>query len=212
MGTPSIRGRFAAPRSLLTLLCLVSAGCGGSGGGGGGGGGGAPLPPFTFRWTATVDAVTDGNGAAALLAGVQVGDVLTAEVNYDATLFLDGVNVSGDGRDYAAPAGLLMSYAFASGGRFTKEVTYVRARDGGTYDQWVWAGGDFGGQLLQLQDPSDVSLSLPLVIQFPTVHAQFRATLANFQSPSAILEFPAALATDVRHIGLTVTGFVILVN
>jgi hypothetical protein len=199
-------------RCVLALACVATVGCGGGGDGEGGGGAGTPLPPFTFRWFAVVDSITDGDSLPATMVGVQVGDVLVAHVDYDPAAFAAGVNVSGDGLDYGAPAGLLMHYAFTSGGQFTKVISDVRVRDGGSFDQWNWDGGDFGGLLFQLNDPSDAAFTLPLGAQFATSHAQFRAAVANFDFGGAPLVFPAPADADVRNIELSVTGFVLLPN
>lgn len=209
MGSPSTAMRPVARRSFLALLLIASAGCGGSGGGGSG-----PRPAFTFRWFASVDAIRDGGTNPATVPGVQEGDELTAHVDYDPAHFGAGANVSGDGLDYAAPAGLLMNYAFTSGGRFTKEVSGVRAQDAGAFDQWTWRGGDFGGVLFAIPDPTDASFTLPLPAQFATVHTQFRATLAAFDTEMSgpSLEFPAANPADVRRIFFKVTGVEIVQN
>ncbi|MEN6337511.1 MAG: hypothetical protein ABFE01_24930 [Phycisphaerales bacterium] len=64
------------------------------------------------------------------LPGVNVGDTMTTSLLYDPAAFRTGVNVSGDGLDYPAPAGLQMTCSFTSGGVYTDDVTAVRARDG----------------------------------------------------------------------------------
>lgn len=140
-------------------------------------------PTFTFEWTGTVEKIEDGFGDPATLAGVNVGDSFVATVAYETAGFGPGVNVSGDGLDYAAPPGLQMTYLFSSGGVFNKDVTAVRARDGGTFDQWNWKGGDFGGLLFQANDWSDSSFDLLLPVSFGDMHTLFLSTLSNF-SPS----------------------------
>jgi len=144
--------------------------------------GAAFAAPFTFEWSATVTQIEDGSGAPASMAGVGVGDELVASVTYDTDDFAAGVNVSGDGFDYAAPANLQMAYSFESGGSFVEDVTAVRARDGGAFDQWNWKGGGFGGLLFQANDFSDASWDLPIPSSFGAMHDLFLATRSNFEA------------------------------
>jgi hypothetical protein len=156
---------------------------------------------FTFIWTGTVERIEDGYGNPATVPGVSVGDAFMATVEYSPEEFGPGVNVIGDGLDYAAPAGLEMEYSFFSGGVFTKDITAVRARDGGTFDQWNWKGGDFGGLLFQCNDFTDSSWDLPLPVSFPEMHTLFLATISNFEaSEGNSLGFPAATPEDMRRI------------
>jgi len=144
--------------------------------------GAAFAAPFTFEWSATVTQIEDGSGSPASMAGVGVGDELVAYVTYDTDDFAAGVNVSGDGFDYAAPANLQMAYSFESGGSFVEDVTAVRARDGGSFDQWNWKGGGFGGLLFQANDFSDASWDLPIPSSFGAMHDLFLATRSNFEA------------------------------
>lgn len=129
---------------------------------------------YQFTWTGTVDDIT---GPA--LPGVSVGDTMTASLLYDPAAFGTGVNVSGDGLDYPAPAGLQVTYSFTSGGVYADDVTAVRARDGGSFDQWNYKGGP-GGLLFQLNDSSDSAWTLPLPTSFVDMHALFLSKLSNF--------------------------------
>jgi hypothetical protein len=141
-------------------------------------------PTFTFEWTGTVSDIRDGFFVSATMAGVNVGDSFVATATYDTASFGPGVDVVGNGLDYPAPPGLQMTYHFESGGVFNKDVTAVRAQDPGTFDQWNWNGGDFGGLLFQANDHSDSSFDLPLPTSFGDMHTLFLSCLSNF-SPLA---------------------------
>jgi hypothetical protein len=136
----------------------------------------ACLGAYQFTWTGTVDGIV---GPA--LPGVSVGDMMVASLLYDPATFGTGVNVSGDGLDYPAPAGLQMNYSFTSGGVYTNDVTGVRARDGGSFDQWDYTGGP-SGLLFQLNDSSDSAWTLPLPSSFTDMHALFLSKFSNFAS------------------------------
>ena len=156
---------------------------------------------FTFIWTGTVERIEDGYGSPVTVPGVTIGDAFTATVEYSPDEFGPGVNLVGDGLDYAAPAGLEMEYSFFSGGVFTKDITAAQARDSGTFDQWNWLGGDFGGVVFQCNDFTDSSWDLPLPLPFAEMHALFLATISNFEAADGNkLGFPAATPEDERWI------------
>jgi hypothetical protein len=199
------RSRVAVRWAVLALASLGAApGCGSGSGSG-------DQQPFTFLWFGTVTEIVDGNLMPAAMAGVQVGDAIVARVDYDPALFADGLVVD-DGREYAAPAGLVMTYEFSSGGRFTRDVTGVSLRDPGAFDQVNWLGSDLGGLLFQLNDPSDTGLSLPFEIQFSIVHAEFADAAANFASNGTNLDFPAGDADTDRRISMDATSFQLISN
>lgn len=134
---------------------------------------------YVFTWSATVEEITDGDYFPATLAGVNIGDTMTATVLYDPAAFGPGVVVTSDGLDYAAPAGLQMTYSFTSGGLYAHEVTGVRARAAAIEDQWNWKGGP-GGLLFQLNDFSRSSYTTPLPTSFVEMNAMFLGAMANF--------------------------------
>lgn len=134
---------------------------------------------YVFTWSAMVEEITDGDYLPATLAGVNIGDTMVASVVYDPTAFGPGVVVTSDGLDYAAPAGLQMTYSFTSGGLYAHDVTAVRARAAAMEDQWNWNGGP-GGLLFQLNDFSRSSYTTPLPTSFVEMNAMFLGTLANF--------------------------------
>jgi hypothetical protein len=160
---------------------------------------------FTFKWTGIVERIVAGYyyDEPATLAGVNVGDSFVATVTYDTAAFGPGVNVSGDGLDYAAPAGLQMTYQFESGGVFTKDITDVRARKyvattGWGYCQWNWDGGDFGGLLFQANDWSHTAFDPPVPESFDEMHTLFLNTLSMFEGGGR-LEFPTGNPqTDIQ--------------
>jgi len=129
---------------------------------------------YQFTWTGTVDEIT---GPA--LPGVNVGDTMTASLLYDPAAFGAGVDVTGDGLDYPAPAGLQMTYSFTSGGVYADDVTAVRARHNTSSDQWNYKGG-VGGLLFQLNDPSNSSWPSSLPTSFVDMHDLFLTKLSNF--------------------------------
>jgi len=135
---------------------------------------------YRFTWTGTVEEIWDEDTLSdATPAGVNVGDTMVASVLYDPDGFAAGADVTSDGFDYTAPSGVQMIYSFTSGGLYAHDVTAVRARDGGSLDQWNWKGGP-GGLLFQLNDHSDSSFTLPLPDSFADMHALFLSTLSNF--------------------------------
>jgi hypothetical protein len=150
---------------------------------------------YEFNWNATVDSVKDNSNNDATLAGVSIGDLMTATVTYDTLTFGLGTSVTTDGLDYAAPSELQMSYYFDSGGVFSKDITAVRARDGGDFDQWNWRGGDFGGLLFQANDFSDASFELPLPASFDSMHDLFLNSISAF-SASTGNQFEMYSGTD----------------
>lgn len=140
---------------------------------------------YTFEWTGSVESIEDGYGEPATMEGVSVGDSFVATVTYDTADFADGIPETSDGLDYAAPAGLQMTYQFASGGVFTKDITAVRARkyvsNGWGYCQWNWKGGDFGGLLFEANDWSHSAFDLPLPDSFDEMHTLFLNELLLFE-------------------------------
>lgn len=160
---------------------------------------------WLFQWEGTVAEITDGASNDASLAGVNVGDTMVARVSYDPATFAAGVNICGDGLDYAAPAGVQMTYSFSSGGFFAHDVTSVRARDGGSFDQWNWKGGP-GGLLFQLNDSDDSSWDLPVPSSFQDMHDLYVANFTNLHDIGhSYLELPAENRLDARLVQVTAT-------
>ena len=166
---------------------------------------------FTFEWMGTVTEIVDGNNDPAAIPGVGIGDVMTATVTYDPADFGTGIDVTGDGLDYAAPAGLQLQFQFSTGGRFSDNITGVRARDGGAFDQWNWNGGQGGGLLFQANDFSDSSFDLPLSTSFVDVHDLFLNTLSNF-SPSGGNRFQIVAVNPADSRVVTIDNQSITVN
>ncbi|MFC1657200.1 PEP-CTERM sorting domain-containing protein [Candidatus Moduliflexota bacterium] len=135
---------------------------------------------YTFEFSGTVGEIHDGFDDPATLPDVSVGDSFSAWVTYDTSMFGPGVNVIGDGLDYAAPLGLQMTYQFSSGGLYTESISAVRARDASLSDQWNWKGGDFGGGLFQANDFAGTSFTSPLPTSFDDMHTLFLSTFTNF--------------------------------
>jgi len=153
---------------------------------------------YVFTWSAMVEEITDGDYLPATLAGVNIGDTMTATVVYDPATFGPGIHVVGDGLDYAAPAGLQMTYSFTSGGLYAHEVTGVRARAAAIEDQWNWKGGP-GGLLFQLNDFSRSSYTTPLPTSFVEMNTMFLGALANFDDTgNDTLRIAADRAEDWR--------------
>ena len=77
----------------------------------------------------------------------------------------------------------------------------MRARDGGSFDQWNWNAVD--GLLFQANDFTDSSYDLPLPTSFDFMHTLFRnaATLlipANANSLDLFVELPDAEERQIR--------------
>ncbi len=117
------------------------------------------------------------------------------------------MNVSGDGLDYAAPAGLQMSYSFTSGGLYTNDITCVRARVNGSRDQWNWKGGP-GGLLFQFNSSSNAAWDETPPSSFADVHDLFLSYYSDFS-----LVIPAGVqltgddAYGVRYLMLDFTSW-----
>jgi hypothetical protein len=190
-----------------SLLCLLGS-CGGGGGGGGGDG-----PPFVFEWLATVAEIVDGNGDPATMPGVQVGDSMRATIEYDPEDFGPADVFEGGGfvvATYTAPDGLVMTYEFSSGGIFTKEVTEASVGDG-SFDQFNWEGGDFGGLLFQVNDFASGSLSAPFPADFAALQSDLIEAFATLEpTGNERVEFPAPDAADAREVRLSTTLFQIV--
>jgi hypothetical protein len=127
---------------------------------------------------------------------------MVSQVIFDPATFGPGVNICGDGLDYAAPAGLRMTYSFSSGGVYAHDVTAVRARDGGSFDQWNWKGGP-GGLLLQFNDATDTAWELPLPSSFVDMYDLYEdAYFGMAFTGSERLVLAAENPVDWRTVGI----------
>jgi hypothetical protein len=147
---------------------------------------------YTFEWTGTVSATVDGFYDPVTMPDVSVGDSFTASLTYDTSSFGPGVDPFGDGTilDYAAPAGLQMTFQFESGGNYSRDIYEVRTADHGAHDQWNWNGDKYGtgvgtNPLSQLNDYSDSSWELPLPISFEEMHTLLLSSISNFTSATS---------------------------
>lgn len=194
--------RVAIWAALVSVLAVV--GCGG----GGGPASTAPVQPFSFIWTATVSTIYDGFINDALHPNIAVGDTFTARIDYDPADFMDG-GVTGDGRDYDAPANLRMVYLFNTGFVFERTIMSARARENGGMGHWSWNAQ--GSIEFRAEDPGP-TFGGAFPANFDFVHNAFVSAQGNFVPGPNWVRFPNVDLDIERNLVLANQNFSVVAN